>query len=1510
MPEPVVFGRYLLLEKIAAGGMAEVFKSKSYGVAGFEKLLVIKKILPHLAANERFVSMFIKEAKIAVNLNHKNVVQVFDLGKVADDYYIAMEFVHGRDLREITRACAKKRIPLPLSIACYLLAEIAAGLDYAHRRKDLEDRPLNIIHMDISPQNVLVSFEGDVKIADFGIAHAVGGDGKMKGGVLRGKYAYMSPEMATGKPVDQRTDIFSAGVILWELITGRRLFYEPDEVRTIENVRKCKVPMPTEINSQVPAKLEQVAMKALTTDPDARYQTAEELRADLTEVLFGFTRVVDSGDLARFLRKVFAKEAIPAPGVSDLANLISDLSRLGARPAAPAVPAPIQPTIPIADVGVPPPIVRGREKTNGAGVVIARKASEEPTIGSISLEMEAVDSKKGPVVAPVTARPSPSATNVSPQEEGAPEIPPSALEFDGDSHAYDKSESIPMANLGGMVPDGGEHTETSAIPLGEDDIVARGQMPTGKEFRPSGSGGAVKPTTGSTSRGREGFDFTVHAPSSNQEVSISGERKRSALLAVRFFEGGKPSRPGEMRTAEIGAILKRFGGTPAAPKADVLLAYFGVPVAQEDDLERAISCAHEVLRFERRAAARAGRERSVGLAVHTGTLAVDSAPPGARIATLGPLAVSGAPLHVVERLARSAGSGQVIASRSVVRAAWRRHEFVRIDADIDKETGMTLERHELVETAAGPAVAAIAEPPLIGRARELSILTGVLAKIQRGHGQVLSLVGEAGSGKSRLLRELSNLVEHKELGFFVARAAPFGADEEFGLISELITSMVGIKAEDSLDERREKLMRLHELGLEKHEVHFVGELAGTHFDGSGIEAFDAQARRLGMFAALRKAVERLAKERPLILAFEDLQHADLLSRDALEFLLDAVPERRLLVILTYRTEFKHRWWDRAWYNQVVLKPLNNDDSLTLARACFSLEHVKKQGSGSELSLAGPDSIKLPKKLGQVILETAGGNPMFIEELCTALVRTAKVTVEPGGMLKLGGDVRRLEVPPTLRATVAARIDRLSTDLKRLMQVASVLGRKFPYRALIDLSGMGDRADGALVELQRAGFLVEATENEGDLSYSFRHAMMREVAYHALPTLARRKLHRSVAEYLIRNAPEGIVPVEALALHYEQAEDVERAVEYLEKAGDKQANEFREAAAITYYRRARDLLAASPEITRPTRTKLADLAYKIGKLAARLGWSREAEEALRAADQLAKEVADPTRRAWALKELGELQLANGNYERASETLAAALEIVERVGEPLLRFEILESQGNLLAWTGRPEAAERELKKALNEAKKLKDLSLVARILNDLGVLQRRSGAYEAASEYLKRAEEVARRADDRFLLSRILDNLGLVSMAGAHDDDAEMRFRDALEMSRAIGDQRGAVSALHNLGTMHARIGDHARARFYFTESDGIAQEIGWKAGELANRVFLAWLRAQDSAKDGRGELEAALAEAVKHGNREAIARGKYFLGRLLTENNEKKRGRILLDEARLLAEEIGNRQLVAEIDTL
>lgn len=306
MPEPVVFGHYLLSELIAAGETYEVFRASVHEEGG-DRLVAIKKLIPEASRNERCVSDLIFEAKIRVSMFHKNVVIALDLGRVVDDYYLAMEFVDGLSLREITRICARTRLPLPLSLACLLVAETATGLSYIHSRADLEGRPLNVIHFGISLESILVSIDGEVKIAGFGRARAAdGSNGTMKGGVLRGEYGYLSPEMATGRPVDRRTDIFSCGVILWELITGRRLFHVADEVQTIENVRACKVPLPSSMNPQIPAELDRVATKALAADPNDRYQSADELRADLAKVLAGFSRIVDGDDLGRFMKRVRA----------------------------------------------------------------------------------------------------------------------------------------------------------------------------------------------------------------------------------------------------------------------------------------------------------------------------------------------------------------------------------------------------------------------------------------------------------------------------------------------------------------------------------------------------------------------------------------------------------------------------------------------------------------------------------------------------------------------------------------------------------------------------------------------------------------------------------------------------------------------------------------------------------------------------------------------------------------------------------------------------------------------------------------------------------------------------------------------------------------------------------------------------------------------------------------------------------------------------------------------------
>ena len=211
MDFPATFGNYQLLERIATGGMAELFLARSFGVEGFEKRLVIKRILPGLSRSPRFVSMFIHEAKISAMLSHPNIVQVYDLNQVGDDYYIAMEYIHGRDLTQALRRLRAHGSRLPVALAVHIAAAVARGLAYAHSRADAEGMPLHVVHRDVSPHNILLSFQGEVKLVDFGIArlegHGAAEAGSSPDQMAGGKYAYMSPEQASGQSLDRRSDI-------------------------------------------------------------------------------------------------------------------------------------------------------------------------------------------------------------------------------------------------------------------------------------------------------------------------------------------------------------------------------------------------------------------------------------------------------------------------------------------------------------------------------------------------------------------------------------------------------------------------------------------------------------------------------------------------------------------------------------------------------------------------------------------------------------------------------------------------------------------------------------------------------------------------------------------------------------------------------------------------------------------------------------------------------------------------------------------------------------------------------------------------------------------------------------------------------------------------------------------------------------------------------------------------------------------------------------------------------
>ena len=306
-PGEASYGPYRLLEKVAVGGMAEVFKAKRTGVEGFEKVLAVKRILPHLSDNKEFVDMFVDEAKMVAGLAHPNIVQIFDLGRIEKTYYIAMEYVHGRDLRSIMRRARERGLRIPLDLTAFVVSRVCAALEYAHRKKDDRGKPMRIVHRDVSPQNILISFEGDVKLADFGIAKAATKATATDRGALRGKLLYMSPEQASGKPMDRRSDLYSLGIVFYEMVTEQRPFQAQGEVSVLELVREGRIAPPSSINPKIPEKLERVMLKALEKDPDARYQDAADFFRDLERILHERQPPTPLA-LARFLEILFDPE--------------------------------------------------------------------------------------------------------------------------------------------------------------------------------------------------------------------------------------------------------------------------------------------------------------------------------------------------------------------------------------------------------------------------------------------------------------------------------------------------------------------------------------------------------------------------------------------------------------------------------------------------------------------------------------------------------------------------------------------------------------------------------------------------------------------------------------------------------------------------------------------------------------------------------------------------------------------------------------------------------------------------------------------------------------------------------------------------------------------------------------------------------------------------------------------------------------------------------------------------
>ncbi|MGE0550929.1 MAG: serine/threonine protein kinase [Kofleriaceae bacterium] len=419
---PAQLGRYELVRRLAIGGMAELFLAKATGINGFERMVVVKRILPHLAADSEFIRMFLQEARIAATLHHANVVQVHDIGKVEGTYFFTMEYVRGIDVQRMLNRAHLEHEPIPLKISISVILGAAAGLHYAHEQHQPNGEPLGIVHRDVSPSNLLVGEDGITKLVDFGIAKATLERHATRPGSVKGKLSYMSPEQCRGDPVDRRSDVFALGILLYELTTGSYLFSGANDFDVMQQVINGRIPPPSSRVRDYPTELERIVMRALEQDRDRRYATAEAMQRELERFAFEARLPISTLAVSDYVKGY------------EVAGPIEDVFRpeeslIIERTLASAAPSREQSevnewNVRTATAHAPPPITRRRSRWRvamAAGGVLVASAGAALFVAS---DPDDVATPLAPAVPSSIAPPSPNPTTVPPATAPSPAVAP------------------------------------------------------------------------------------------------------------------------------------------------------------------------------------------------------------------------------------------------------------------------------------------------------------------------------------------------------------------------------------------------------------------------------------------------------------------------------------------------------------------------------------------------------------------------------------------------------------------------------------------------------------------------------------------------------------------------------------------------------------------------------------------------------------------------------------------------------------------------------------------------------------------------------------------------------------------------------------------------------------------------------------------------------------------------------------------------------------------------------
>lgn len=1485
------FGKYHVLEKLAQGGMAEVYKVKTIGIAGFEKIQALKRILPSSAREGRFIRSFIDEARIAVELTHRNIVQVFDFGKADGELFLAMELIEGRDLRTATAQATARNLPCPIPVAAYIIAEVATGLDYAHRKTDLYGAELNIVHCDVSPSNVMLSSDGYVKILDFGIARATFASA-LERRRLRGKPRYMAPEQTLGEPPTSAADVFALGIIAWELFTGLPLYRGPDLKAILEAVRRTIPPRIDRLNPGVPLEVADGIAKALSREPEDRGTTADLIQACARTSLAGGAHALERWLTA--LDEASAGDSLV--GLSASPSRSMSVQRASAEVAAQAFPArePTQSLIaPLPSPSLPDDF--------GTGTPGFARPPERPSVTALNAfadhprartatgaRFSGFEHESTTTAAQDKAWTRPTTTGQvfakfgdrDPTSAGT--VTSTSATAQGMRWGYE-STTAGVARLNDALPP--EREPTMALDERFDTERMLSEMLVRPSYTTLVMAADVNPQNlrfdddDSTSYGSVAPQMphpVAAAPSdatSFDELIVEGEAAANELLAGVVVDepidddlgvlttgapverrrtvvvvgvlSGAPTDVLRPITRGLGELAYQRGGVVLALESEALVVAFGLEVAGEDDVAVAMGWALD--------AAAVAREK------HTGDTGTPQLRTGARTNVASILTPEGAariPPDAIEE-------ARALAKEATPDKPW----FVGVAGRVTSDLYTLRELPAAGRTRSSRRVIEVVGPRrfeerdrtrlerrgmFVGRTAQLDELSSwfdrSIAKNDR-HGVLV--VGVAGTGKSRLVAELiaRRAAADQATRTILTAANPATRHSPFALLIDLYQASLGIAPARGRAARGRFLQRVQHLFKENGVAEDRAKEVVTDLDraielrdGLGVgapEIADLRPRIAAGLAVFRTAMAEPG--RPLLTVIEDIHLGDAPSLEVLRHTLAMPAVGAELVILTARPE---------------------------GAAPPAVDAIVDVGDlvGGELRAMIADRLgaaSTPLNIAAVIAR-GGGNPLFVEELAQAVRERGQVEIEDGGD----------EIPASARDVVAARVDRLTPRAKAALRIASVMPGTVRARIVEELISE-ERADDAQVtsaldELIDAGVLVRPESSgpsiEGE--FAFARGLVREVVYDGLPQRAQRESHARVGRLLASRFFAGREEAPAaIAEHLERGGELAAAAAFWLRAGRLAMTASDADTAVAHFTRTLALESQlgelPPTATSKTRRREAlagrELANRLrGDL---LAYPADLDDLQRMCEGDLRRLADVAiRRAHRL-------LRTGDYAGAQVATAIAEDLGRAAGDALHVGEALRVRGEILErlsrFTEALDVVEQSRLVFANAGAAAEEMqAMVVR-----GRIHLMRAHYEEARAAYQPVTARIDKAADPWLERVVQNHVAIIEMCLGNYQQAMVSAQRSLDLCRRYGDRAREGDALSVAGIIYLEVGLYERAAATFDA----ALELLARAGSRWSRadcLIYAGVCAIKRGQDGIGILDEALLEAETIGARylEANAR--------------------------------------------